>query len=334
MNFATLKLMQFPSTRMRRLRQANWVRALVAEHQLLPSDLIYPIFVQEGAENSPIETLPGIKRIGLQNIGAYAKQVSAMGIPAIALFPVMEANTKTEHGDAALKADNLICRAIIEVKSAVPELGIFADVALDPYTTHGHDGVLNAAGDVENDATLTILQQQALLLAETGADAVAPSDMMDGRVAAIRSTLESAGQHNTLIASYAAKYNSAFYGPFRNAIGSDAAIQNASKATYQMDPHNSKEALAEVLLDEQEGADLLIIKPGMPYLDVISEVATASALPVLGYQVSGEYSMLMHYAKGDKAYATRVLTEALLGFKRAGCAAILTYAAMEIAKEL
>lgn len=313
--------------RPRRLRQAPWIRELIAETRLHVSDLIWPLFVQEGSESSAIPSLPNVSRLSVPALVEAAKQAKSLGIPAIALFPVTPPEKKSADGKEALNKENLICRAIKAVKDVVPEIGIIADVALDPYTTHGHDGIVEN-GDVANDATVEILTQQALILAAAGADIVAPSDMMDGRVAAIRATLESNGHNNTIILSYAAKYASAMYGPFRDAVGSAQAAP-IDKRSYQMNPANSDEAMHEIALDIEEGADMVMVKPGLPYLDIIHRAASSFDIPVLAYQVSGEYAMAHTMPNPDA-----IIMESLLCLKRAGARAILTYAAPEVAKKL
>ncbi len=317
---------QYPKTRLRRARQADWSRRLVAEAHLSPDDLIWPIFVAERAVDvGPVASLPGVARFALSQLAEQAKMAAALGIPAIALFPNIDAAKKCEQGKEALNPDNLVCQAIHTIKNAVPNMGVIADVALDPYTSHGQDGLLRD-GSIVNDDTVAMLAEQAVILAEAGADVVAPSDMMDGRVAAIRHTLEAAGYADTLILSYAAKYASCLYGPFREAVGSAGALGKADKKSYQMDPANRAEALHEAQLDLAEGADWLMVKPGMFYLDILSDLATLG-VPTFAYQVSGEYQML-------KAYGDAALLEGLIAFKRAGARGIFTYAACDVAKVL
>jgi len=324
----------FPQSRPRRLRQAPWIRELVAETRLHPSDLILPVFICEGEkQDSPITSLPGVSRTSIDLLLAKAKEAHALGIPAIALFPQVDGSKKTERGEEALNKDNLICRAIKEVKNAVPELGIICDVALDPYTTHGHDGIFEN-GDVANDATVHILCEQALVQAAAGCDIVAPSDMMDGRIGAIRFALEHNGFSNTMILSYAAKYASAMYGPFRDAVGSAGNLGKADKRTYQMNPANSNEAMREIALDVSEGADMVMVKPGIAYLDIVARAAEEFNLPVLAYQVSGEYAMIKAAAEKGWIDGNAVMLEQLLAFKRAGASAIFTYAATQVAKTL
>jgi porphobilinogen synthase len=322
--------------RPRRLRQSPWLRDMVSETRLHPSDLIWPLFVQEGAGKvTPVDGLPGVERLSIDMVIDAAKEAVALGIPAIALFPVTPAEQKTEDGREAFNPENLMCRAIRALKKAVPEIGIIADVALDPYTTHGHDGVLNAAGsDVANDATVAALCKQALVLAEAGCDVVAPSDMMDGRIGEIRAALDGAGHSNTVILSYAVKYASALYGPFRTAVGSKSNLGKADKRTYQMNPANRTEALREVALDLEQGADMVMVKPATFYLDIISQVAEVVDVPVLAYHVSGEYAMVKAAASAGMLDEQAVMLENLLAIKRAGATAILTYAARDIARYL
>ena len=321
----------FPSSRPRRLRQAGWLRELVAETRLHPSDLIWPVFVVEGTgEIQPIATMPGVSRMSIDVLVAEVKKAAALGIPAIALFPVVDASKKDILGSEALNENNLACRAIKTLKDNIPHMGIIADIALDPYTSHGQDGIVEN-GMVLNDKTVEQLAKQSLVCARAGADIVAPSDMMDGRVGAIRQMLENHGNHNTLILSYAAKYASCMYGPFRDAVGSAGALGNADKTTYQMHPANACEAMKEIAMDIAEGADMVMVKPGLPYLDIIHRAATSFNVPVLAYQVSGEYAAIkfasQHNALNDKA----AFLEQTLSLKRAGARAILTYAAHDIA---
>jgi porphobilinogen synthase len=318
---------------MRRLRRHDWTRRLVAENRLSPADLIWPIFLIEGGKKrEAVASMPGVERLSIDLAVAAAEEAAALGIPVIALFPSIESSLKNEDGREALNANNLVCRAVRAIKKAVPEIGVLCDVALDPYTSHGHDGVLDG-GDVHNDRTLEILVKQALLQAEAGCDIVAPSDMMDGRVGAIRDALEAQGFHNTLIMAYAAKYASAFYGPFRDAVGS-AKMLTGDKRGYQMDPANGDEALREVALDLAEGADMVMVKPGMPYLDLVQRVKERFGVPTFAYQVSGEYSMLIAAAERGWLERERVIIESLTGFKRAGASGILTYFAIEAARIL
>jgi porphobilinogen synthase len=320
----------FPATRLRRLRRTPWLRTLVAEHRLSVEDLIWPVFVVEGKQQRiPVKGLPGVERFSIDVLVKEAKAAAKLGIPALALFPVTPPEKKTADGREAWNKRNLICRAIAAVKTAVPEIGVIADVALDPYTTHGHDGVLGADGDVANDPTLERLVRQAETLAEAGCDMLAPSDMMDGRVGAIRAALP-----HTPILAYSAKYASAFYGPFREAVGSKSNLGKADKRSYQMDPANSEEALREVALDLAEGADMVMVKPGLLYLDVIARVNDAFQVPVFAYHVSGEYAMLKAAAAAGMLDEKAALAETMLAFKRAGARAILTYAAKELAEDL
>jgi porphobilinogen synthase len=323
----------FPALRMRRLRQADWTRRLVAESSLSPSDFIWPLFVVEGQrKREPVASMPGVDRLSVDLIAAAAEEAAGLGIPTLALFPYTDPSLKTADGREATNPENLVCRAVREIKRAVPQIGVLCDVALDPYTSHGHDGVL-VDGYVANDETVAILTHQALVQAEAGCDIIAPSDMMDGRIAAIRSALEGAGFKNTLIMSYAAKYASAFYGPFRDALGSAKALKS-DKRTYQMDPANGDEAIREVALDLAEGADMVMVKPGMPYLDLVRRVKDTFHVPTFAYQVSGEYSMLMGAIERGWLDRDRVIMESLMGFKRAGASGVLTYFARDAAKLL
>jgi porphobilinogen synthase len=316
---------------MRRLRQHRWSRAMVAEHALRPSDLIQPMFVIEGSgRREPVASMPGIDRLSIDLLVAEVEQCAKLRIPAIALFPATPADRKTADGREAWNPDNLMCRAISALKREVPEVGIICDVALDPYTSHGQDGILRD-GKIVNDETLVALVKQALCQAAAGCDVVAPSDMMDGRVEAIRRALDEEGLTHTIILSYAAKYASAFYGPFRDAVGSAGALGAADKKTYQMDPANAAEALREVALDISEAADMVMVKPGLPYLDIVRRVKDAFQLPTLAYQVSGEYAMIMAAAREGWLDADACLLESLMAFKRAGADAVLTYAALRVA---
>ncbi len=324
----------FPATRLRRNRRDAWSRRLVAESRLDVGDLIWPVFVLEGeGQREPVASMPGVERLSIDQLLLALTEAQGLGIPAVALFPVTPPEHKSEDGAEATNPDSLICRAVRAVKAALPELGVICDVALDPYTTHGHDGLLED-GEVHNDATLAVLARQALVQAEAGCDVIAPSDMMDGRIGVIRRTLDEAGFSQTRILSYAAKYASSFYGPFRHAVGSSAALGKSGKETYQMDPANSDEALREVALDLAEGADMVMVKPGMPYLDVVRRVKDAFAVPTFAYQVSGEYAMIQAAARQGWLDGERAMLEALLGFKRAGADGILTYAALEVARRL
>ena len=322
----------FPQTRMRRMRRDDFSRRLIRENRLTADDLIQPLFVQEGAGmRTAIPSMPGIERISLDVLVQEARAIHEMGIPAVALFPVIEDDKKTLVAEEAWNPDGLIPRAIEAIKQVAPELGVIADVALDPYTSHGQDGVLDESGYVANDATVEILVQQSLCCAEAGADIVAPSDMMDGRIGAIRDALEARGFRNTRILAYAAKYASAFYGPFRDAVGSASNLEGGDKFSYQMDPANSDEALREVAMDLQEGADMIMIKPGLPYLDVLRRVKEEFGAPTFVYHVSGEYAMLKAAAANGWLDERSCTLEILLAFKRAGADAILTYAARDAA---
>jgi porphobilinogen synthase len=324
----------FPITRLRRNRKHTWLRDLVAETHLLPEHLIYPIFVIEGVSIAEeIYTMPDVHRLSIDNVLKATKNAAALGIKAIALFPVVSPNLKSEDAKEAFNPDNLICRTIKALKAANINIGIICDVALDPYTSHGHDGII-VEDDVANDATIKALCQQALTLSAAGADIVAPSDMMDGRILEIRKALDAQNYEHVCIISYSAKYASNFYGPFRDAVGSTTNLGKRSKATYQMDPRNSLEAMREVALDVSEGADIVMIKPGMPYLDIIRNVAMHSSLPVFAYQVSGEYAMLKHASLAGCFSFEAVMMESLISCRRAGATAIFTYAALEIAQKL
>ncbi len=315
----------YPATRLRRTRVAPWSRALHAENTLTPADLIWPIFVTEGTGvTDPIKTMPGVNRLSVDNLAAAAREAVALGIPCIALFPNTQGHLRSEDGKEALNPDNLICQAIKALKGAAPDLGVLVDVALDPYTSHGHDGLMHDDGRILNDVTVKVLVGQSLNQARAGADIIAPSDMMDGRVAAIRAGLESEGFDNVQIMAYAAKYASAFYGPFRDAVGSGGYLKG-DKKTYQMDPANAREALREVAFDIAEGADSVMVKPGMPYLDIVRAVRDHFDVPVFAYQVSGEYAMMQAAVAAGVLDRDRAVLETLLGFKRAGCSGVLTY---------
>ena len=326
----------YPASRPRRLRQAGWIRGLVAEHSLSARDLVWPVFVVEGQnQRQEIPELPGVFRLSLDRLVPAVEQAAALGIPLVALFPMVEPSLKDGQGLEATNPNNLVNRAIQAIRRAVPEIGIMGDVALDPYTSHGHDGVYDSeTGRVLNDATLGRLVAQAQGLAAAGCTVLAPSDMMDGRIGAIRSAMEQGGQEDILLLSYAVKYASGFYGPFRKAIGSAANLGKSGKQGYQMDPANSDEALREVALDLAEGADLVMVKPAMPYLDIVRRVKESFAVPTLAYQVSGEYAMLKAAGQNGWLDYDRVMMESLLGCKRAGADAILSYAAVEIAARL
>jgi porphobilinogen synthase len=325
----------YPATRLRRTRSTGWSRALHRETLLTPADLIWPLFVTDGAGvEEPIGSLPGVSRWSVDGIAARAKEAVSLGIPCIALFPNTPRELRSEDGAEALNPDNLMCRAIRAVRDACGDsIGILTDVALDPYTSHGQDGLLDASGEVGNDDTVAMLVDQAINQAEAGADIVAPSDMMDGRVKAIRVALEMAGRHNVQIMAYAAKYASAFYGPFRDAVGSGGLLKG-DKKTYQMDPANAEEALAEVALDIAEGADSVMVKPGLPYLDIVRRVKERFEVPVFAYQVSGEYALIEAGAAAGAGDRDALVLETLLAFKRAGCSGVLTYHAPVAARLL
>ena len=323
----------FPAVRMRRNRKSSWSRRLVAENVLTAADLIWPIFVVEGRQKrEPVASMPGVDRLSVDLAVEAAHEAVALGIPAIALFPYTEPKLRTEDGREAFNGDNLVCRATRAIRKANLDIGVLLDVALDPYTSHGHDGLMRA-GEIVNDETLAAVVRQALVQADAGCDIIAPSDMMDGRVGAIRAALEAAGHQNVQIMAYAAKYASAFYGPFRDAVGSSATL-TGDKRTYQMDPANSDEALREVELDIAEGADMVMVKPGMPYLDIVRRVKDAFGMPTFAYQVSGEYSMLTAAAANGWLDGDKVMMESLIAFKRAGADGILTYFAPMAAKVL
>ena len=325
----------FPTTRMRRLRAKGFSRALVSENKLSAADLIYPVFVLEGSgERETVASMPGIERLSIDLLIEQAKEAVDLGVPAFALFPVVGQEHKSLLAEAAYSPDGLVQRTVAALKDAVPDLGVMTDVALDPYTSHGQDGIIDDSGYVLNDVTTETLVKQALSHAEAGADCVAPSDMMDGRIGAIRSALESAGHVNTLIMAYAAKYASSYYGPFRDAVGSSGNLKGGDKKTYQMDPANLDEAVHECALDLQEGADMIMVKPGMPYLDVVRRVKDSLQAPTFAYQVSGEYAM--HQAAFANGWLDEeaVMMESLLAFKRAGADGILTYFALAAARVL
>lgn len=324
----------YPAVRMRRTRQADWSRRMVAENRLTADDLIWPVFVQDGdKERIPVASMPGVERLTVDLMVEAAAEAAELGIPAIALFPTVPAERKSAQAEEATNPENLVCRSVRAVKAQVPEIGIMCDVALDPYTIHGHDGLMGD-GVILNDESIEVLVRQALVQAEAGCDVVAPSDMMDGRVGAIRQALEGANLGNVLILAYAAKYASGFYGPFRDAVGSDEHLGSGHKKTYQMDPANGDEALREVALDIAEGADMVMIKPGLPYLDILWRVKQRFGLPTFAYQVSGEYAMLRAAADAGWLDWATCLTESLVSFKRAGADGILTYGAIEMARAL
>ena len=322
----------FPLTRLRRNRYTGWVRDLVADIDISAQDLIWPVFVKEGkGEKDPIKSMPGVYRYSIDMLVKEVKKAKLLGISVIALFPYVDKKLKTECAKEAFNPDNLICRAVKEIKSQI-DIGIICDVALDPYTVSGHDGILNSLAIVDNDLTIELLCKQALVQAQAGCDILAPSDMMDGRVFAIRDALDQEGLINTAILSYAVKYASNFYGPFRDAVGSKSNLNKSDKKNYQMDYRRNDEALAEVEMDITEGADMVMVKPGMPYLDIISNIKSKFSIPVFAYQVSGEYSMLKIAAKSGCFDFEQVMLESLYSFKRAGASAVLTYGAVAIAQ--
>ncbi|MDA5194073.1 porphobilinogen synthase [Govanella unica] len=324
---------RFPALRPRRLRRTPWIRSLVGEHVLTAADLIWPIFVREDGADSDIPTMPGVKRLDLHEAVAAAREAAALGIPVIALFPLVPHDWKTDDGREATNRNNLVCRVTRAIKKDVPEIGIMTDVALDPYTTTGQDGLV-ADGHILNDETVEILVRQAMVQAEAGADIQAPSDMMDGRIGAIRTALEKNGLKDQLIMAYAAKYASAFYGPFRDAVGTRNCLGKSDKRSYQMDATNSDEALREVAQDLAEGADMVMVKPGMPYLDIVRRVKDEFRVPTFAYQVSGEYAMLTAAAQNGWLDRDAVVFESLLAFKRAGADGVLTYFALDVARKL
>ena len=321
----------FPATRMRRTRQSPWSRRLVAQHVLTPADLIWPLFVVEGTNTRiPIASMPGVERLSVDLIVAAAREAASLGIPAIALFPYTDPALRTDDAREAWNPDNLVCRATRAIREADLDIGVILDVALDPYTSHGHDGLLRD-GKIANDETLAALVKQSLTQADAGCDVLAPSDMMDGRIGAIRAALEATGHQDTMLLAYAAKYASAFYGPFRDAVGSSSTLKG-DKRTYQMDPANSDEAIREVALDIAEGCDMVMVKPGMPYLDIVRRVASELRVPTFAYQVSGEYAMIMAAVNAGMLDSDRAMMESLMAFKRAGASGILTYFAPRAAK--
>ncbi len=324
---------RFPATRMRRLRRTEWSRRLVAESTLTPADLIWPIFVVDGTnKRDPIASMPGVDRLTVDLVPAAAEEAQKLGIPVVALFPYTDPSKKTEDGREALNPDNLVCRAARAIKAAQIDIGVLCDVALDPYTSHGHDGLIKD-GVILNDESVEVLVAQTLSQVRAGCDIIAPSDMMDGRIGAIRTALEREGHKDTLIMAYAAKYASAFYGPFRDAIGSSKALKG-DKRTYQMNPANGDEAIREVALDIAEGADMVMVKPGLPYLDIVRRVKETFGVPTFAYQVSGEYSMIMAAAERGWMDADRAILESLTAFKRAGADGVLTYFAPRAARLL
>ncbi|MHC8509523.1 MAG: porphobilinogen synthase [Rhodospirillales bacterium] len=323
----------YPARRMRRNRNAAWVRRLTAENKLSPDDLIWPVFAAEGADaDAPVPSMPGVVRYSVKQIGPAVKRARDLGVPAVAVFPYVDPARKTPDAREALNLDNLVCRAVKAVRDAAPELGVICDVALDPYNSDGHDGLLRN-GVILNDETIEVLRRQALVQAEAGCTTIAPSDMMDGRIGAIRAALDEAGREDVQILSYAAKYASVFYGPFRDAVGSGAALKG-DKKTYQMNPANTDEALHEVALDLAEGADMVMVKPGLPYLDVIQRVKQTFMAPTFAYQVSGEYAMLAAAAANGWLEHDAALLETLTAFKRAGADGVLTYGAVRAAEIL
>jgi porphobilinogen synthase len=323
----------FPATRLRRNRRSEWSRRLVRERVLTPNDFIWPLFVIGGkGEREPVASMPSVERLSIDLAVAAAKEAASLGIPAIAIFPNIDKKLRSADARAAINPENLICRAVRAIKDAVPEIGVMCDVALDPYTDHGHDGLMRN-GEIVNDATLDVLAQQALVQARAGCDIIAPSDMMDGRVGAIRRALEADGLPNIQIMAYSAKYASAFYGPFREAVGSGKLL-SGDKLTYQMDPANGDEALREAELDIIEGADMIMVKPGMPYLDILWRLKERFRMPTFAYQVSGEYAMLMAACEKGWLDPKKAIPESLIAFKRAGADGILTYFARDIARQL
>ncbi|MFM9924313.1 porphobilinogen synthase [Variovorax sp. H27-G14] len=325
----------FPAGRPRRLRRDTFTRNLVREHALTAHDLIYPVFVQEGEKRrDAIASMPGVDRLSLDLLLPVAEQCVEAGIPVMALFPVIDASLKTPNGDEACNPDGLIPRVVAALKARFPDLGVMTDVALDPYTSHGQDGLLDETGYILNDVTVDMLVKQALTQSQAGVDIVAPSDMMDGRIGAIRQALEARGDIHTRIMAYSAKYASAFYGPFRDAVGSAARLGKSNKKVYQMDPGNSDEALREVAIDIAEGADMVMVKPGMPYLDIVRRVKDEFHVPTFAYQVSGEYAMLKAAAQNGWLDHDAVVLESLLAFKRAGADGVLTYFALDAVRLL
>ncbi len=324
---------QFPERRMRRLRRTAFLRNMVRESALTPADFIYPVFVLGGSkQRQAIASMPGIERVSLDNLLPIAEEAVKLGIPAIALFPVIEANLKTAGGEEAFNPNGLVPRVVRELKKRFPELGVVTDVALDPFTTHGQDGVIDAAGYILNDETIAVLKKQAVTQAEAGVDIVAPSDMMDGRIGAIRQALDAQHHIHTAIMAYSAKYASKFYGPFRDAVGSAGNLGKSDKKNYQMDPSNSDEAMREIALDLQEGADMVMVKPGMPYLDIVQRCKATFAAPTFVYQVSGEFAMLKAAAQNGWLDGDACMMESLLAFKRAGADGVLTYFALDAAR--
>ncbi len=322
----------YPGTRLRRTRMSAWSRDMVRETSLTPHDLIWPLFILEGkGERQQIGSMPGVERLSIDLMVAEVQEAKSLGIPCVALFPYTQLDRRSDDGREALNPDNLMCQAIKAIKNAAPDIGVLTDVALDPYTSHGQDGLLSQSGEILNDDTLKVLIEQALVQARAGADIIAPSDMMDGRIGAIRDALETEKFHNVQIMSYAAKYASAFYGPFRDAVGSGGLLKG-DKKTYQMDPANTNEALREVAMDIAEGADSVMVKPGMPYLDIVRRVKDEFGVPTFAYQVSGEYAMLVAAVQNGWLDKDKAMLESLLAFKRAGADGVLTYFARDAAK--
>jgi porphobilinogen synthase len=328
-----LPMPSFPHLRMRRNRRTAWSRDLVRENSLQVSDLIWPLFVIEGKETTvPVPSMPGVERHTVDRLVRRAEQAAELGIPAIALFPNTPASLRSADAREAFNPDNLVCQAVRAIKDAVPDIGIMCDVALDPYTSHGHDGLMDG-GEILNDATIEALVKQSLVQAQAGCDIIAPSDMMDGRIAAIRAALEGNRLQHVQIMAYSAKYASGFYGPFRDAVGSSGTLVG-DKRTYQMDPGNTDEAIREVALDIAEGADMVMVKPGMPYLDIVQRVKATFRVPTYAYQVSGEYAMIMAACQNGWLDPKKVISESLMAFKRAGADGILTYFALDVARQL
>jgi porphobilinogen synthase len=328
-----LPMPSFPNLRMRRNRRTAWSRDLVRENSLQVSDLIWPLFVIEGKETTvPVPSMPGVERHTVDRLVRKAEQAAEIGIPAIALFPNTPASLRSADAREAFNPDNLVCQAVRAIKDAVPDIGIMCDVALDPYTSHGHDGLMDG-GEILNDATIEALVKQSLVQAQAGCDIIAPSDMMDGRIAAIRAALEGNRLQHVQIMAYSAKYASGFYGPFRDAVGSSGTLVG-DKRTYQMDPGNTDEAIREVALDIAEGADMVMVKPGMPYLDIVQRVKATFRVPTYAYQVSGEYAMIMAACQNGWLDPKKVISESLMAFKRAGADGILTYFALDVARQL
>jgi porphobilinogen synthase len=326
---------RFPSVRMRRMRHDDFSRRLMREHHLSVDDLIYPVFVLDGkGKREAVDSMPGVERLSIDLLLPVAEECVKLGIPVLALFPVIESHLKTSDGAEATNPRGLVPRAVSALKERFPELGLLTDVALDPFTTHGQDGLIDESGYVLNDETIEVLKKQAIVQAQAGVDIVAPSDMMDGRIGALRGALEEAGYIHTRIMAYSAKYASAFYGPFRDAVGSKANLGKSNKAVYQMDPANTDEALREVGLDLEEGADMVMVKPGMPYLDIVRRVKDTYKAPTYVYQVSGEYSMLKAAFANGWLEEKKIVLESLLAFKRAGADGVLSYFALQVARWL